>query len=183
MARAIRPLQIRGGLAVVQRRERAALRRVALAHHLRQTHRAQAAAHGGEPPAGLHRGQLAGVADRDHLRARPLRCLQQLRARASRGHPRLIKDHHAPLGQLLAELLEFGQQPVKRARRDPRLLGQLARGAACWRDTDHLYAGRFVYLAQYARGIGLPRPRQRFDHAHPVAAAHHRSHGVGLLRG
>ena len=43
--------------------------------------------------------------------------------------PRRARSRHA-VGQPVAELLEIDQQPVERARRDPGLLGQLARAAS-----------------------------------------------------
>ena len=53
----------------MQAAERAAFLDVALAHDLRQRVGADAIADGAHPAAGLHRCELSGVADRDHLGA------------------------------------------------------------------------------------------------------------------
>ncbi len=73
---AIGPFQVAVRAALVQCGERAALGRVALAHDLREVDDPDGAADGGEPAAGLYRGELSGVADRDDLRARLLGGLQ-----------------------------------------------------------------------------------------------------------
>src|SRR6202011_2090863 len=93
-----------------------------------------------QPAAGLYRGELAGVADRDDLRPRPLRGLEQPRGRAGGRHPGLVEDDHAPLRQTVAELVQVDQQPVERTRGDARLVAQLARATAGRRDTEHLVA-------------------------------------------
>ena len=62
--------------ALVQCGERAALGWVALAHDLREVDDPDCATDGGEPAAGLHRGELSRVADRDDLRLRLLGGLQ-----------------------------------------------------------------------------------------------------------
>ena len=67
--------------------------------------------------------------------------------RASRCHAGLVEHDHTPLRERVAELVEVDQQPVKRARRDAGLVGQLARSTARRRDTEDLVAGFFVELA------------------------------------
>ena len=106
---------------VVQGAERSALGRVALAHHLGQAKDPELTAHGAEPATCLHRGELAGVADGDDLRARLLGRLEYSRAAAGGGHPCLVENENASLWQLIAELLKVDQQPVERARCDPGL--------------------------------------------------------------
>jgi hypothetical protein len=108
--------------ALVQSRERSALRRVALAHDLCETEGAELAADSAEPAACLHGGELSWVPDRDHLRLRNLGGLEQSSAGPGGGHPRLVEDENASLRQLVAELLEVDQQPLERARRNPGLL-------------------------------------------------------------
>ena len=41
------------------------------------------------------------------------------------------------LGESVAELLDVDQRPIDRARRDPGLVGELARAAAGRREPDH----------------------------------------------
>ena len=82
---------------------------------------AELAADSAEPAAGLHGGELSGVADRDHLRLRNLGGLEQSSAGPGGGHPRLVHDQDGCSRQLVAEL-EVVQQPVQRARRNPGLL-------------------------------------------------------------
>ena len=57
------------GKTVVQRGERAALCRVALAHHLGQPKGPELGDRGASQPPACDGRELAGVADRDHLRA------------------------------------------------------------------------------------------------------------------
>ncbi len=170
------PVEVALWVAVVQRTERPALRRVALAHHLRQLLRAERTTDRAEPSAGLHGGELPRVADRDHLHTCPLRGLQQPRGWARRSHPGLVGDQHAVLWQIVAELLEVDQQPVQCARRDAGLLGELAHRAAGRRDAEHRVARALIHLAQHPRRVRLPRPRERLDHAHPVPRPTHRTH-------
>ena len=146
-SRPCRPVQVAVGDAVVECRERPAFAGVALTHHLGQPQRTELAADGAQPTAGLDRGELARVADRDHLRPRLLGRLEQPRGRAGRCHAGLVEHDHAPLGERVAELVDVDQQPVKRPRRDPGLVGQLARRTTGRRDTEHLVAGVFVELA------------------------------------
>ncbi len=73
---ALSPVEVALRVAVVQCAERPALRGVTLAHHLCELLRAERTADRAEPPAGLHRGELPRVTDRDHLHARALGCLQ-----------------------------------------------------------------------------------------------------------
>jgi hypothetical protein len=106
----------------VQLRQRAALTQIALAHHLGEPLHPDALTDGAHPPAGLHRRQLARVADRDHLRPGLLRGGQQPLAGARRGHPRLVEHDHRALRQLI--LLEIHQRAIQRPRRHPGLLGR-----------------------------------------------------------
>ncbi len=178
---AIGPFQVAVWAALVQRGERAALGRVALADDLRQADDTDCAADGGEPAAGLHRGELSRIANRDDLRGRLLGDLQQPRTVPCRGHARLVEDENASLGQLIAQHLHVDQQSVQSTRRDAGLLAQLAGTPTGGRHAEHRIASALVDLSQDASGVGLAGARERLDHAHAVAVAEDRAHGVGLL--
>ncbi len=158
--------------------ERAPLRRVALAHHLSQPHRAELAADRGEPAARLHRGELPRVADRDHLRPRLLGRLEQPRASAGwLPCPPRRESARIRCGSSSPSCVEVEQQPVERPRRHPRLLGQLARRATSRRDAEHLDSPRSHTPAaarprcrscrcRRAPRSRSPRPRELDDRAH-----------------
>ncbi len=175
------PVQVMLWKTVMQSGERTALGPLALAHDLRQPKSPELAAHGVEPAAGLDGGELAGVADRDHLRACLLGRLQHARAGPGARHPCLVEDENAFLWQLVAELLQIDQQPLERARPHPGLLGELTRGAARGRHAQHLEARALVDLTQHAGGVGLAGARQRLNDGNPVPRAHRRAHRHRLL--
>ena len=72
-------LEVDLGIAVVQCRERLALGRITLAQHFAKLGAGVQAGQGSEPAAGLDAGQLAAVADGDHLDARLLGVSEDLR--------------------------------------------------------------------------------------------------------
>ena len=67
--------------------------------------------------------------------------------------------------------VDVDQAAVDRARRDPGLVGELARRPRRRRQADHRVSGALVELAQHARGVGLAGPRERLDHVDAVAGA------------
>ena len=174
------PLQVGAGAAVVQMRQRAALVDVALAHDLRQAVHADALADLAHPAAGLHRGQLPGVADRDHLGAGELRGAQQPLGAARGRHAGLVEQHHGALGQRVA-VAQVQQRPVERPRRHAGLLGQLAHRAAGRGDADDVVAGVLVDLAQRAGGERLAGAGQGLDDVDAVARRRHAAQRLGLL--
>ena len=88
--------------AVADRLERVALVGVVLAAVLAELDRAVAFDDAGEEAAGADRGQLGGIADQDDLPLRLLDAFEQRREDARLGHPGLVDDDEAALGQLAA---------------------------------------------------------------------------------
>ena len=168
--------------ALVQGSERSALGRVALAHDLCQPKGTELAAHSTEPTACLHGCELAGVADRDDLRAAPLGGLSRRALGRVAAIPASSRIRTHPRGSS-SPSFEVDQQPVERARCDPSLLCELARGATRGRHTEHLEARALIDLTQHAGGVGLAGPGERLDDGHPVPGAHARAHGDRLLLG
>jgi len=81
--------------AIVQRRQRKPLDRVALTHHLRQPDRAEPLTDRAQPADGLHRRELPQVADHDHLRPHLGGVREQPLAETRRRHPRLVEHDHS----------------------------------------------------------------------------------------
>ena len=137
------PLQVAPWKALVQRGERAALGRVALAHDLgeAQRPRARGPRRASQPPACTEASWPGSPIAITFAPARSAASSSRALGRVG-AIPASSRITHAPLRQLVAELLEVDQQPVERARRDPGLLGELARRAAGGRDADHLRSPR-----------------------------------------
>jgi hypothetical protein len=87
-----------GGL-VVELLEGVTLGGVALAHDGDQAVRAGAVADLAEPAAGLHRGQLPRVADRDRLGPGLLGEAEEAFGEAGGGHAGLVEQQHRPVGE------------------------------------------------------------------------------------
>ena len=176
------PCRGRAAAPVVERRERAALGGIALAHDLVSSQRADAVADGAQPTAGQDGRELTGVADRDHLRARPARRAQAVgRWRVSAPcPPRRARSRSAR--ELVAELLEIDQRPVERARGDAGLVGELARRATGRRDARAPRSRRARRPRAARRGVRLAGARERLDDLHTVAARGDRPDDLVLLR-
>ena len=82
-----------------------------------------------------------------------------------------------------SELLDVDQCAVDRPRRDPRLVGQFASGAAGRGQPDHPITGGLIQRAQHAGGVRLPGARERLDDLDTVTATRRDPDDLRLLVG
>ena len=165
-----RPFDPPAGVAVVQRREREPLRRVALAHHLRQPDRADAAR---RPRAASRRlgptASCPGSPIATTFAPTSAACASSRSLNRVERHPRLVEDHDAAArpGRSRRRSRATGC-PASATRSPPaRASSRAARPVGATPITR--VAGALVELAQHAGGVGLAGPGERLDHIHPVA--------------
>ncbi len=168
------------GVSVVQGFKRPALGGIVLADHLAQSGARLGASERGEPAPGLHRAELARVADSDHFDSVSLGASQKLRAQAGRCHPCLV-DHQDRASREPAGSAQFASQRVHRSRRDPGGIAQLTGCAAGRGRTDHAPARVLIARSERCDHRRLAGPGQRRHGVDPVAAFGDRAHRRGLV--
>jgi hypothetical protein len=125
---------------------------------------------GAEAAAGGDGGELAVVADQDHLGAGPLGVSEQRREFAGGDHGGLVHHQHRPPIQLHPAVGQVEQQPINRASVGVPFVGQPDGGDPGRRGPVDLVAVQLEGLPGEPQRPGLAAAGPPHHHRHPSAA-------------